>query len=83
MSPRPRAGFRFFPSAAVRSSHFELPRANREELDMPYDLLIKNGVVQRTRGIAATVVNGEVLLRDGKHTGALPGQLLRGPAARR
>jgi len=39
-------------------------------------------LVQRTRGIAATVVNGEVLLRDGKHTGALPGQLLRGPLAR-
>jgi N-acyl-D-amino-acid deacylase len=40
-------------------------------------------LVQRTRGIAATIVNGEVLLRDGKHTGALPGRLLRGPAARR
>ena len=40
-------------------------------------------LVQRTRGIAATVVNGEVLLRDGKHTGAHPGQLLRGPLARR
>jgi N-acyl-D-amino-acid deacylase len=40
-------------------------------------------LTQRTRGIAATVVNGEVLLRDGKHTGALPGQLLRGPLARR
>ncbi len=40
-------------------------------------------LVQRTRGVAATVVNGEVLLRDGKHTGALPGQLLRGPLARR
>jgi N-acyl-D-aspartate/D-glutamate deacylase len=40
-------------------------------------------LVQRTRGVSATVVNGEVLLRDGKHTGALPGQLLRGPAARR
>jgi N-acyl-D-aspartate/D-glutamate deacylase len=40
-------------------------------------------LIQRTRGIAATVVNGEVLLRDGKHTGALPGRLLRGPAARR
>ena len=35
------------------------------------------------RGIAATVVNGEVLLRDGKHTGALPGRLLRGPLAAR
>ncbi len=40
-------------------------------------------LTQRTRGIAATVVNGEVLLRDGKHTGAHPGQLLRGPLARR
>ncbi len=40
-------------------------------------------LIQRTRGIAATVVNGEILLRDGKHTGALAGQLLRGPLARR
>jgi N-acyl-D-aspartate/D-glutamate deacylase len=40
-------------------------------------------LTQKTRGIAATVVNGEVLLRDGKHTGALPGQLLRGPLTRR
>ena len=40
-------------------------------------------LVQRARGISATIVNGEILLRDGKHTGALPGQLLRGPLARR
>jgi N-acyl-D-amino-acid deacylase len=40
-------------------------------------------LVQRSRGIAATIVNGEVLLRDGKHTGALPGELLRGPLASR
>src|SRR6267143_995915 len=40
-------------------------------------------LVQRARGISATVVNGETLLRDGKHTGALPGQLLRGPLAPR
>ena len=38
---------------------------------------------QGAAGIAATIVNGEVLLRDGKHTGALPGRLLRGPLARR
>jgi N-acyl-D-aspartate/D-glutamate deacylase len=36
-------------------------------------------LVQRARGVAATVVNGEVLLREGKPTGALPGRLLRGP----
>jgi N-acyl-D-aspartate/D-glutamate deacylase len=40
-------------------------------------------LIQRARGVAATVVNGEVLLRDGKHTGALPGRLLRGPLGRR
>jgi N-acyl-D-amino-acid deacylase len=40
-------------------------------------------LVQRARGISATVVNGEILLRDGKHTGALPGRLLRGPLVRR
>jgi N-acyl-D-amino-acid deacylase len=28
-------------------------------------------------GIMATVVNGEVLMEDGKHTGALPGRVLR------
>jgi len=40
-------------------------------------------LVQRARGIAATVVNGDIVLRDGKPTGGLPGQLLRGPLARR
>jgi N-acyl-D-amino-acid deacylase len=41
-------------------------------------------LTQRSRGIAATVVNGEVVLRDGKPTGALPGELLRaGGRARR
>ncbi len=39
-------------------------------------------LVQRARGVAATVVNGEVLLRDGKHTGALPGRLVRTAGAR-
>ncbi|HVH76684.1 MAG TPA: amidohydrolase family protein [Stellaceae bacterium] len=28
-------------------------------------------------GIVATIVNGEVLLEDGRHTGALPGRVLR------
>jgi N-acyl-D-amino-acid deacylase len=39
-------------------------------------------LTQRCRGIKNTVVNGQVLLDDGKHTGALPGRLLRGPLAR-
>jgi N-acyl-D-amino-acid deacylase len=33
---------------------------------------------QTANGVRATVVNGEVLLRDNMHTGALPGRLLRG-----
>jgi N-acyl-D-aspartate/D-glutamate deacylase len=33
---------------------------------------------QQATGIAATVVNGKVLLRNGEHTGNLPGRLLRG-----
>ena len=37
---------------------------------------------QTARGIAATIVNGEVLLRDNEHTGAQPGRVLRGPLAR-
>ena len=36
---------------------------------------------QKSAGIAATVVNGEVLMRHNEHTGALPGQLIRGPLA--
>ena len=38
---------------------------------------------QTADGILATVVNGETILRDNEHTGALPGKLLRGPLARR
>jgi N-acyl-D-aspartate/D-glutamate deacylase len=36
---------------------------------------------QKSTGLLATVVNGEVLLRHNEHTGALPGQVLRGPRA--
>jgi len=36
---------------------------------------------QKAEGIMATVVNGQVLLRNNEHTGALPGKLMRGPLA--
>ena len=36
---------------------------------------------QKATGIMATIVNGQVLLRNGTPTGALPGQLIRGPLA--
>ncbi|MCS6927779.1 MAG: amidohydrolase family protein, partial [Candidatus Binatia bacterium] len=38
---------------------------------------------QQATGVLATIVNGQVLLRQNEHTGALPGQVLRGPLARR
>jgi N-acyl-D-amino-acid deacylase len=34
-------------------------------------------LLQKADGIAATVVNGQILIRDGEHTGAAPGRLLR------
>ena len=36
---------------------------------------------QKATGMAATVVNGQIHLRDGEPTGAVAGRLLRGPAA--
>jgi N-acyl-D-aspartate/D-glutamate deacylase len=38
---------------------------------------------QKATGFGASIVNGQVVLRDGEHTGALPGRVLRGPLARR
>ena len=35
-------------------------------------------IKQRSIGIKATVVNGQTLIYEGRHTGALPGRLLRG-----
>ena len=40
-------------------------------------------LIQKADGYRATIVNGSVLLRDGEHTGALPGALLRGPCTTR
>jgi N-acyl-D-aspartate/D-glutamate deacylase len=34
--------------------------------------------IQKARGYEATVVSGEVTFRNGEHTGALPGRLVRG-----
>jgi N-acyl-D-aspartate/D-glutamate deacylase len=36
--------------------------------------------VQSARGIHASIVNGSLLMRDGSHTGAYPGQVLRSQA---
>jgi N-acyl-D-aspartate/D-glutamate deacylase len=38
---------------------------------------------QTASGFLATLVGGEVVHHEGRHTGALPGRLIRGPLARR
>jgi N-acyl-D-amino-acid deacylase len=38
-------------------------------------------LVQKTKGIHATIVNGKVFMRDGVHTGEMSGRLLRGRLA--
>jgi N-acyl-D-aspartate/D-glutamate deacylase len=40
-------------------------------------------LVQKAEGVVCTIVNGEVLIENGKHTGALPGRVLRGPLPQR
>ena len=40
-------------------------------------------LVQKADGLRATVVGGEIVLDNNVHTGALPGELVRGPLARR
>jgi N-acyl-D-aspartate/D-glutamate deacylase len=44
---------------------YDLPRGGRR-------------LIQRARGYRATIVSGQVILRDGEPTGALPGRLVRG-----
>jgi len=36
-------------------------------------------LVQRSEGVYYTIVNGQVIYQDGRYTGELPGQILRGP----
>ena len=43
--------------------------------DLPAD---GRRLVQRAEGFVATIVSGEVIMRDGEDTGARPGQLVRG-----
>ena len=54
------------------------PRLPTVEHDLPGGA---RRLVQKANGIAATVVNGAVTLKDGEPTGAQPGQLIRGEAA--
>ena len=55
------------------------PKMPTVEYDLPAGA---QRLKQEAEGIMATVINGQVVLRDNQPTGALPGQLLRGPLAR-
>ena len=47
---------------------------------MAYDLPAGGKrMLQKVDGFRYTLVNGEVIVRDGVMTGALPGRLVRGP----
>jgi N-acyl-D-aspartate/D-glutamate deacylase len=57
----------------------DLDRLQLHRPEMVYDL--PGGarrLLQRATGYTATIVSGEVVMRDGEPTGALPGRLLRG-----
>jgi N-acyl-D-aspartate/D-glutamate deacylase len=58
----------------------DFDRLRCERPVMAYDLPAGGKrLLQRARGYSATVVSGQVILRDGASTGALPGHLVRGP----
>lgn len=84
LTGRPAAAFGFEKRGNVKEGFaadlvvFDPARIGPEIPTIEYDL--PGGarrLVQKARGIAATIVAGEVLLKDGVHTGALPGKLLR------
>ncbi|NMM90826.1 amidohydrolase [Rhodococcus sp. SRB_17] len=57
----------------LENLELELPRVVR---DLPAG---GRRLMQDARGYTATIVNGIVVTRGGQHTGALPGNLVRGP----
>jgi N-acyl-D-aspartate/D-glutamate deacylase len=61
----------------------DLDRVQLQAPEVTYDLPAGGRrLVQRATGYAATIVNGEIVYRDGEATGALPGGLVRGPQPR-
>ena len=50
-------------------------RAPELAYDLPAD---GRRLIQKADGFVATIVSGEVIMRDGEDTGARPGQLVRG-----
>jgi N-acyl-D-aspartate/D-glutamate deacylase len=60
----------------------DFDRLRCERPAMAYDLPAGGKrLLQKARGYAATIVNGQLISRDGNPTGDLPGRLVRGPQA--
>ena len=88
LTAAPAAAWGIVDRGLVRSgSHADLNVIDLERLDlgMPevrHDLPTgATNLSQRATGYTATIVNGKVLMRDGQHTGALPGRVLRNEKA--
>jgi N-acyl-D-amino-acid deacylase len=88
LSPEPATHWGFADRGPIREGMvadlvvFDPETVGAEMPEVAHDVAPRRPAA-RAAGARATVVNGDVVLRDGKHTGALPGQLLRGPLARK
>lgn len=70
------------PGMAADIVVFDPEEIAAEEVDETYDL--PGGLMrlrQEARGVDCTIVNGQVLIEGGAHTGAYPGRVMRGYAA--
>jgi N-acyl-D-aspartate/D-glutamate deacylase len=71
------------PGLAADLTVFDLDTVSTGELepvtDFPADAVRMRRMPQ---GVDCTIVNGQVLIEDGEHTGALPGQVVRSSAYR-
>src|SRR5712691_1024498 len=70
---------RLQPGAAADVVIFDPQRIRGGQLRTVNDLPARQPrLIQRAEGIHRVIVNGEVVLEEGRHTGALPGQVVRG-----
>ncbi len=70
---------RLTPGLAADVVIFDLERVGGGQLQTVYDLPAHQPrLIQQARGVQMVIVNGEVVLEEGKHTGAVPGRVVRG-----
>jgi len=66
------------PGLAADLTIFDPDTVKPLPLEVQYDFPAgAKRIKEPAQGIMATIVNGQVLLENGKHTGALPGRVLR------